>query len=62
MSDHERRYVRQPKPESRIDIVRSYYAYRDGKSHGVIPLTHDRKRDFEAKGWTFKEARGMRTT
>lgn len=60
-TSHERKYTRTPKPESKIEIIRNWYGTKDGKTHGPIPLTADRKKQFEAQGWVFKPARGKVT-
>ncbi|GHG10267.1 hypothetical protein [Streptomyces hydrogenans] len=58
---HRRRYVRQPKPESKIQhITAMFYAYdRDGTYKERVLLTPERKRDYEARGFTFKRCNGV---
>lgn len=58
--DRERRYVRKPKPESKIqDIISYYFAYGpDGVFAGEVKLTASRKEQYEEKGWTFKRRNG----
>lgn len=59
-TDHEKRYVRVPKPESKVkDIISYYYAYGpDGVFQGEVKLTPARKEQYEAKGFTFKRRKG----
>lgn len=51
--EHARRYIRTPKPESRI-VDSYYYAYKDGVFIEEVRLTHDTKKRYEAMGYTFK--------
>ena len=61
-TDHERKYVRKPKPESKgpsMIATRKYYGYdSDGKLKGVVKLTNDAKARHEARGYTFKPVNG----
>lgn len=55
--DLKRRYVRKPKPESKIaDLSTSrWYAYdASGDFKGEVLLTNDTKKRYEAKGFTFR--------
>lgn len=55
-TDHERRYVRVPSPEQKPRMVISrFFAYdTDGNFKGEVRLTNERKRWYEARGYTFK--------
>ncbi|GGR51569.1 hypothetical protein [Streptomyces roseolus] len=56
-----RRYVRQPKPESKIKtVVSSFFAYdQSGAYKGLVKLTPTRKQQYEAMGFTFKRRNGV---
>lgn len=54
-TDHERRYVRKPRPESRISVINRWWAFSpEGEAKGLVTLNNNRKRQLEGRGWTFK--------
>lgn len=56
-AETERRYVRQPKPESKLGLstTRMYWAYdKNGHNKGQVKLSADSKKRYEGMGWTFK--------
>lgn len=62
--EHARRYVRKPKPESKMSMtVMQWYRVTapDGTDKGRVKLDTDSRRRWEAKGFTFKVAYGMTT-
>lgn len=59
-TEHERRYVRKPKPESKVTVYQWYRATApDGTDRGRVRLNNDGRAKWEAKGFTFKIVYGM---
>lgn len=57
MTDYNNRWARKPKEESKISlyVTKKYFAYdSDGVFKGEVTLNSDRKRQYEAKGFTFR--------
>lgn len=54
-TDHEYKYTRQPKSESRMTLTRQWYAYdSDGTYKGIVTVSNDNIKRHEKRGWTFK--------